>query len=297
MAEVCGTLNMATGRLVSLIAEVLDTGAWEGWGIRSPEQWVSWKCGLSSGRARRLVAVARRLPELPATRSALQAGELAEDQVAQVCRHAPVWADAFVAMAERSLGAEVSLRPARDRHVVLVHLRGDDHGLSAQLHLGPRLPDAIRRLLGCDGRVRPVTEVTGTPVSVGRAQRIVSDRTRVAVEDRDGGCRVPGCDRTRWLEVHHIAHWEDGGLTDSANLVALCGRHHRLHHLGQLAIEGDADVPDGLAFTDARGRRLTGCGRPAPPGELRFGGTWVHPTGERLESRWVYFNEPARAPA
>jgi hypothetical protein len=82
--------------------------------------------------------------------------------------------------------------------------------------------------------------------------------------------------------------------------VALCSRHHRLHHRGQLGISGDADDPDGLVFTDRYGRRLTGCGRPAPPGpDLAAAAdrmqlapaTYVHPTGERLDTRWVYFNE------
>ena len=104
----------------------------------------------------------------------------------------------------------------------------------------------------------------------------------------------------RRVEVHHIAHWEDGGPTDTANLVALCPRHHRLHHRGGLGISGDADDPNGLIFTDARGRRLTGCGRPAPPGpDLRGAteqlnlspSTYVHPTGERMDYWCVYFNE------
>ncbi len=36
MAEVCGVLNAATARLVALVARVLATEAWHGWGIRSP---------------------------------------------------------------------------------------------------------------------------------------------------------------------------------------------------------------------------------------------------------------------
>jgi hypothetical protein len=51
MAEVCGVLNAATGRLVGLIARVLETEAWQGWGIRSAEHWVAWKCGVSPRRA------------------------------------------------------------------------------------------------------------------------------------------------------------------------------------------------------------------------------------------------------
>ena len=173
--------------------------------------------------------------------------------------------------------------------------------MGAQLHGGPVLAEGLRRYLACDARVRSILEAGGKAVSVGRAFRIMPERTRVVVEDRDRGCRVPGCTRTRWLHVHHLTHWEDGGPTDTANLVALCARHHRLHHRGQLGISGDADDPDGLVFTDSRGRRLTGCGRPAPPGpelgaaaeRLRLQpATYVHPPGERLDTRWVYFNEP-----
>ncbi len=78
--------------------------------------------------------------------------------------------------------------------------------------------------------------------------------------------------------------------------MALCSRHHRLHHLGKLGIEGDADDPDGLVFTDSKGRYLAGSGRPAPPGDVvTVTGSWVHPSGERLDRRWVHFREPAGA--
>ena len=147
----------------------------------------------------------------------------------------PTWADALVAMAERSLGATGAPRARRDRHVVVVHLRADHEGAAAHLHLGPALPDALRRLLGCDGWVRAQFDAGPTPLGVGRARRIVAERTRLAVEERDGACGVSGCERSRWLQVHHVVHWEDGGATDTANLVALCGYHHRLHHRGGAA--------------------------------------------------------------
>lgn len=102
IAEVCGVMNAAVGRLVNLISKVLETGAWEGAGIRSVQQWVAWKCGVSTGRARRLVAMARRLGELPDTKAAMEAGELGEDQVAVICRHAPAGIDAQAAEFARS---------------------------------------------------------------------------------------------------------------------------------------------------------------------------------------------------
>ena len=198
-----------------------------------------------------------------------------------------------MAVAESYLAGASAARPHRDRHLVLVHVRGDGEGPAAHLHLGPGLPDAIRRHLTCDGRAKAVVEASGAVVSVGRAQRIVPERTRIAVEERDGACRVPGCERSRWLQVHHVLHWEDGGATDTDNLVALCSRHHRLHHLGRLRISGHADDPDGMVFADEGGRRLTGCGRPAPPGRLEPTGNLTHPTGERLDMRWLQFREPA----
>ena len=199
------------------------------------------------------------------------------------------WADALVAVAERSLATGAAGRPHRDRHLVLLHVRGDGQG---HLHLGPGLSDGLRRFLSCDSRVRAVVEEGGRAVSVGRAFRTVPERTRIAIEDRDRGCRVPGCDRNRWLHVHHLRHWEDGGATDTPNLIALCGHHHRMHHRGRLGMAGDADDPDGVVFTDERGRILAGCGRPSPPGDRPWPqGAWVHPSGERLEAFAVHFNE------
>ncbi|MEO5899009.1 MAG: HNH endonuclease signature motif containing protein [Ilumatobacteraceae bacterium] len=115
------------------------------------------------------------------------------------------------------------------------------------------------------------------------------------VEDRDRICRHPACTSTSHLEVHHILHWVRGGSTDTANLVCLCGRHHRAHHRGDFTIAGDADVGDGLTFCDATGRIIAGSGTPPPPGghpPPDPAQPYVHPTGERLELRWLSFLPP-----
>ena len=104
-------------------------------------------------------------------------------------------------------------------------------------------------------------ERAGVPVSVGRSLRIVPERTRRLVLDRDRGCRFPGCVATAHLEVHHVVHWAHGGRTDLDNLVALCPFHHDAHHAGEFGIGGDANGPGGLVFT-ARG------GFPIGPGPL-----------------------------
>ena len=253
--------------------------------------------------------------ELPPDEGALVERALAEarDERFRAAQHdsgpgpAPAdvgWDDAFVAMADRSLRAGAESRPHRDRHLVLLHVGTDNQGQTAgHLHLGPGLSEGLRRFVGCDARIRPVFEAGGKPVSVGRAFRTVPERTRIVVEERDRGCRVPGCDHSRWLHVHHVAHWEDGGPSDTHNLIALCPAHHRQHHLGKLGIEGNADDPAGMVFTDKRGRRLPPCGRPEPPGvDLHAAagqlgievGTWSHPTGEAFDPYWVHFGETAR---
>ena len=77
VAHLVGLLNVVTAELVGVIGEVLRAGAWEGVGIRSPEHWVVWRCGVSPGRARRLVRMARALAALPATNELFRVAELA----------------------------------------------------------------------------------------------------------------------------------------------------------------------------------------------------------------------------
>ena len=62
------------------------------------------------------------------------------------------------------------------------------------------LPGALLKRLTCEGRITPVWEREGSPVAVGRSQRIVPERTRRLVEDRDRGCRFPGCSVTGCVE-------------------------------------------------------------------------------------------------
>ncbi|HWI05493.1 MAG TPA: DUF222 domain-containing protein, partial [Acidimicrobiales bacterium] len=102
IAATCGVLNATTGRLVSLLARVLESGCWQVAGIHSPTQWVAWQCGVSPARARSLVAMARRRDELAETSAAHEAGELCADQVAVIARHAPAGVDAQVAELARA---------------------------------------------------------------------------------------------------------------------------------------------------------------------------------------------------
>jgi len=70
-------------------------------------------------------------------------------------------------------------------------------------------------------------------------------RTRIIARDHHR-CTVPGCRSAKYLDVHHIKHQEHGGGHEDGNLTTLCSGHHRMHHLGWLAIEGRA--PDAIRF-------------------------------------------------
>ena len=206
--------------------------------------------------------------------------------------HADVsWTDAVREVCERSLDSIED--PDRQRRF-RINFHIDAHGGAVDAK-GWRLPDAIRRHVTCDGLLSPVFVEGGSPVSVGRSQHIVPDRTRRLVELRDQGCRVPGCTDHRWLDVHHIIHWSDHGPTDTPNLICLCPHHHRLHHQGKLGVTGNADDPDGVVFTNQAGNPIAQSGaRPTPPGAPPSPpiGTYRHPLGERLDGRWLYFNPP-----
>lgn len=217
-------------------------------------------------------------------------------------------ADVLLAMAETALRAGEAHLPGSDRYLVHTHLEhrpahAPGSGAIASLHLGTLLPHHLRQLLLCDARLRPVHQVGGTAVNIGRTSRVISRRLRRIIEHRDGGCAVPGCHRSHGLEIHHIHHWEDGGPTDTANLVTLCSTHHRTHHAGRLGIAGNADEPghpDGLRFTDLFGRTMAPSATPTPPA-LELGlhsaantagiepGSYARPLNERLDTRDVFF--------
>ena len=69
-----------------------------------------------------------------------------------------------------------------------------------------------------------VNESAGLPVSVGRTQRTVPERTRRLVILRYRGCCVPGCTADQFLHVHHVIHWDPDygtGPTDTFESRAL----------------------------------------------------------------------------
>ena len=146
--------------------------------------------------------------------------------------------EALVQIASEALDGEGD----HDRATVVVHVSATElreEGAVAFVAGKRILRDELLRLT-CDGRVQPaIDDPGGFTIGVGRITRQIPAWLRRLLQERDGGCRFPGCGRTRWTHGHHIIHWADLGPTNLDNLVTLCGFHHRLIHAEGWEIVGD----------------------------------------------------------
>jgi hypothetical protein len=108
------------------------------------------------------------------------------------------------------------------------------------------LSNTAAQRLACDSLVETVLTEGAQTVGIGRRSRKIPAWLRRLVIERDGGCcRFPGCGNRRWLQVHHIISWADGGPTDLDNLILVCGFHHRFVHEHGWKVTGP---PDGRVF-------------------------------------------------
>jgi len=186
-------------------------------------------------------------------------------------------ADALGLLAERFLAvapeAADGLQTA-DRYLLTVHAPVTALPLRAQVdpsdppcvEHGSVLANETVRRIGCDAAlVRVLESGDGEPLDVGRKTRVIPPAIRRALKRRDGGCRFPGCNRTKFVDGHHIEHWADGGETRLDNLVSVCRHHHGLLHEGGYSV-----VKHGAEFHFFRadGLRVPEVNDHLKPGEL-----------------------------
>jgi hypothetical protein len=159
-----------------------------------------------------------------------------------------VRADALVAMVEHFLATGPDYRglqglKSAERCQVVLHvdvnsLREQKSGMCcthghAHFEDKPWLAPSTARRISCDASLVTVLEDdAGNVLNVGRKSRIVPERIRRALRERDGVCKYPGCQESEYVDAHHIQHWADGGETKLDNLVTLCRFHHRQLHRG-----------------------------------------------------------------
>lgn len=96
----------------------------------------------------------------------------------------------------------------------------------------PVSPESVAADLCCGDSVELTITVDGTPLNLGRTQRLYNQRQREALAARDGGCLWPDCHQPpAFTEAHHTRQWKrDHGSTDIDDGVLLCRFHHMLLH-------------------------------------------------------------------
>jgi hypothetical protein len=147
-------------------------------------------------------------------------------------------ADALVLVAESALAGGLDPGTAGERYQVVVHVDAPVLAdpaapgvscLADGCHVGNVSAETSRRR-ACDAAVVVMTHAPdGTVLDVGRRTRTISPALRRALQQRDGGCRFPGCGQSR-CDAHHLKHWAEGGDTSLDNTTLLCRFHHRLMH-------------------------------------------------------------------
>ena len=163
-------------------------------------------------------------------------------------------ADAAVLMAESSLQAAGREMATADRYQVVVSVEASE--LSALKPLPTLTQTQTRqqtkratvkgagaiaretaRRIACDCSITHHTTQHGEPTNIGRKSRLWPAAMSRAIKDRDQHCQYPGCTKTHQLQIHHITHWADGGVTSIENGVAICGYHHTMLHEGGHVIQ------------------------------------------------------------
>jgi 5-methylcytosine-specific restriction endonuclease McrA len=109
------------------------------------------------------------------------------------------------------------------RPPVQVHVHESEGRMTVPTEAGEReLSQAEVERIRCDSTVC---------MKGGRNTTTIPPRVRREVLARDQHrCRAPGCNRTRFLEVHHFSPRSRGGTNQPENLITLCGSCHRLWH-------------------------------------------------------------------
>ncbi|MFW2334482.1 DUF222 domain-containing protein [Ilumatobacter sp.] len=194
---------------------------------------------------------------------------------------------AAVALGNLVAGGHRAVRPTQAEISVLIDLPTIQQGLHeasvCETSGGVPLPPATARRLACDAKIIPVVlGGDGCALDVGRERRHANRAQRRALRAMYRTCAFDGCDvGFDRCEIHHLIEWELGGLTDLADLLPLCSRHHHVVHEGgwglTLATDRTLTItrPDGELFavcdpdvaetTGGRGRR----GKPPDTGRRR----------------------------
>jgi hypothetical protein len=236
-----------------------DDGTWVIRGRLDAEVGALFKRALEAARE---VLYRRTRQNTPVTNPALEAPSNAQQQ-----------ADAVALIAETALHHVLDPGAPGERYQVVVHVDADALADAEQpspevplrgqslLEDGMRVPAGTSLRLGCDAsRVVMHHGPNGQVLEIGTKTRTIPPALRRALQQRDRGCRFPGCG-VRVAQGHHLQHWAHGGPTTLSNLALLCRRHHRCVHEEGYGVQRG---PDGeVRFSRPDGRELPQVPAPA----------------------------------
>jgi hypothetical protein len=263
-AFVDGTISYSRVREVTRVARSEDEDQWLRLGCELPMRVLERRvveAGGSTDHERRMsepAALHWTTPETVEVRLSLRAETWALLQRAMAGARRAAEQDALLsdeealaALARDALAAQASGQSEIGRTVVLYECRSCAR-TELETGAGPiELGDGTAAALGCGAKVCDLRTEGRVERRGGPLPRAVARAVRLRDRDR---CRVPGCSRRRYVDVHHIDERAHGGVHARKNCVCLCSTHHRMLHERQLVIRGNAEAE--LEFLDELGRPL-----------------------------------------
>lgn len=209
----------------------------------------------------------RALPVSEAVRKATErlfhAGEFDDAPEDPVARHQWLQASAIVELILQAKGTGTASDPAfvivmDERTFTTGERRPDsrvDTGCELEIPVEVLKSWSVRAkllpvVLDADGRVVVMGPKVSTPDELGdallrpvsldrgRSARYADARQQLAIRAMYRHCAIPGCRvPVNRCEIHHVVHWEHGGLTDLDNLLPVCRFHHDRIHQQQWLLE------------------------------------------------------------
>ena len=254
---IAGRYHAAHAELLAIIIEIDSARLFEAFGLTSTYSYCREQLGLSEDVACSFIHVARKAQAVPELLTAVEEG-LDFSKAKQVARViTPENQGMLLATAQVSSCRQLERAIVKDhpRAAVVEQVRlvaEDRHRL--ELGLSEELLQQFRRAqdLVCnkEKKAASLEETLAALLELylekedpqRRAERARSTEPNLAAEKipaaslhavhrRDKGkCQSPGCQQTRWIEIHHRTPRAQGGTHAPSNLVTLCGFHHRQSH-------------------------------------------------------------------
>jgi hypothetical protein len=165
--------------------------------------------------------VAKRLPDMPPRED----GTVPDERTRLEQKHA----DALGLLAEAELDGDTV--PG----TVVAFLDENPDGTTVTyLENGTVLHPDVRDRLLCSAKVQPVAIGKDGDIGIGAASQITTPwLRRIVTKETSGKCFFPGCERSDFLQPHHLEHWTRTHETNKNNLRLVCSSHHTLLHEGR----------------------------------------------------------------